>query len=324
MWDLLTYGFYVIPNILVCVEHYSTKKSALNTSCKKKFCAQFHIAYIHDMTTLHTFGCSITQGHALPDVIRRLTDAEIAALGRPQHWSDEHILAPSQYAWPQLLGNALGIPVQNHARRGACFQQIAGQCAVAAPSIEPDDLVIVMWTYLDRVSLQWPARTAVPLSHLVDTGVWRTYIRPGFNKLFGLSVSDRSNHDIDERIYTYIHNSSRYTFDPLGIYDRYHNSLVLQTMCDGFLKARGARVIHLSVEPESYLQQLDAARQKLDKTLQEPYVIPNPTEWYNLSVDHDGQSVIHDPSIPTAGQDLHPSVQHHQNFARYVLEQHLT
>jgi hypothetical protein len=275
------------------------------------------------MRTLHTFGCSITQGHALPDVVRPpLSDAELAELGRPGHWSDEHILAPSQYAWPQVVGDKLGIAVQNHARRGACFQQIARQCAVAAPSIVPGDVVIVMWTYLSRVSLQWPARTSVPLTHLVDTGFWRTYVKPGFNKLFGLSVSDRSTDDIDERIYTYIHNSSRYTFDPLGVYDRYHNSLVLQTMCDGFLRSRGAEVIHMSVEPESYLAQLEVARSNLDESLRAPYVIPDPAEWYNITVDHDSCRIIHDPSLPTAGSDHHPSVLHHANFAQHVLRQH--
>jgi hypothetical protein len=276
------------------------------------------------MTTLHTFGCSITQGHALPDVIRTPLESEelAASKGRPEHWSDSHILAPSRYAWPQLLADRLGISVVNHARRGACFQQIARQCAVAAPLIKPDDLVIVMWTYMSRVSLQWPARTSVPLSHLVDTGIWRTYVRPGFNKLFGLSASNRTNSDTDEQIYTYIHNSSRYTYNPLGIYDRCHNSLVLQTMCDGFLRATGARVIHLSVEPESYLAQLENARSNLDETLQEHDVIPNPATWYNLAVDHDGYRVIHDPSIPTAGDDLHPSVKHHRNFADYVWKQH--
>jgi len=275
------------------------------------------------MTTLHTFGCSITQGHALPDVIRPdLTDLEIAALGRPVHWSDSHILAPSGYAWPAVVAAELGIPVVNHARRGACFQQIARQCAVAAGSIQAGDLVIVMWTYLSRVSLQWPARTSVPLTHLVDTGFWHTYVKPGFNKLFGLSVSDRSNKDMDERIYTYIHNSSRYTFDPLGIYDRYHNCLVLQTMCDGFLQARGAEVIHLSVEPQPYLTQLEVARSELDPSLQSPWVIPDPASWYNLDVDHHSCRIIHDPSLPTAGSDHHPSVAHHRNFALHLLNQH--
>ena len=276
------------------------------------------------MTTLHTFGCSITQGHALPDVIRPdLTEVEIAALGRPVHWSDSHILAPSSYAWPAVVAAELGIPVVNHARRGACFQQISRQCAVAAPTIAPGDVVIVMWTYLSRVSLQWPARTSVPLTHLVDTGFWRTRILPGFNKLFGLSISDRSSHDIDERIYTYIHNSSRYTFDPLGIYDRYHNSLVMQTMTAGFLQNTGARVIHLSVEPEPYLAQLDHARSQLDESLQSPWVIPDPKTWYKLSVDHDSCKIIHDPRLPTAGSDHHPSVEHHRNFALHLLNQHL-
>lgn len=275
------------------------------------------------MTTLHTFGCSITQGHALPDVIRPdLTDDEIAALGRPVHWSDSHILAPSKHAWPQLLGDRLGIPVVNHARRGACFQQISRQCAVAAPSIHTGDLVIVMWTYLSRVSLQWPGRTSVPLTHLVDPSFWRTYVKPGFNKLFGLSLSDRSTTDIDERIYTYIHNSSRYTFDPMGIYDRYHNMLVLQTMCDGFLRNTGARVIHLSVEPEPYLAQLEEARSQLDPSLREPWVIPDPQTWYRLSVDHDSCRIIHDPALPTAGSDHHPGLEHHRRFAQQLLTEH--
>jgi hypothetical protein len=275
------------------------------------------------MKKLHTFGCSITQGHALPDVVRPpLTTAELATLGRESHWSDEHILKPSAYAWPALLADKLGIAVENHARRGACFQQIARQCAVAADRIQPGDQVVVMWTYMSRVSLQWPARTSVPLTHLVDTSFWRTKVLPGFNKLFGLSLSPASTHDIDDRIYTYIHNSSRYTFDPMGVYDRYYNSLVLQAMTDGFLRATGADVIHLSVEPESYLEQLETARQQLDVSLKTPYTIPNPTEWHKMAVDHVSCRVIHDPNIPTAGSDHHPSVLHHSNFAEQVYTQH--
>lgn len=282
------------------------------------------------MKTLHAFGCSITQGFALPDVVRpALTDAEIQALDRPQHWSDQHILAPSDYAWPKLLALKLGTSVSNHARRGACFQQIARQCAVAAPTINPGDTVVVMWTYLSRLSMQWPARTSVPLTHLVDTAKsWRTRILPGFNKMFGLSLSLASAKgtsivsDVDDRMYNYIHNSTQYTFDPLGMYDRYHNSLVLQSMTDGFLRSTGATVIHLSVEPEPYLTQLERAALDLDPSLQAPWVIPNPSQWYTLAVDHHSCRVIHDPSIPTAGHDQHPSVLHHHNFADQVWRQH--
>ena len=278
------------------------------------------------MTTLHTFGCSITQGHALPDVVRPpLSEEEQAQLGRPSHWSDEHILAPSQYAWPQVLGDKLGLPVINHGRRGACFQQIARQCLVAGPTIKADDTVIVMWTYFSRLSIQWPSRTAVPLTHLPDKeNNFLTRILPGFNKLFGLSRLENTDakDDAEAKISWYIQSSLPFTFDPLIMYDRFHNSLVLQTMVDGFLRSTGANVIHLSVEHEPYINQLERARQLLDPSLQSPYVIPNPNDWYTLSIDHDSCKIIHDPSIPTTGSDWHPSVQHHANFANHIYDKY--
>ena len=279
------------------------------------------------MTTLHTFGCSITQGFALQDVVQPITDSqgrpltnqEILALGKAFNWEDIHLYSPSQYAWPKILADLLGVPVENSARRGACFQQIARQCAVAAPNIRPGDTVIVMWTYLSRLSLQWPSRTTVPFCNIVDTHWnWRTVIL-GFNKFFGLSHSATSTEDNDKRLQQYIKNSTQFTYlDPKGVYNRYYNSLVLQTMTDGFLRATGARVIHLSVEPESYTQQLEHARQELDPSLRSPYVIPDPADWYTLDVDHDSCRVIHDPSIPPAENDMHPSALHHSNFALHI------
>lgn len=282
------------------------------------------------MKKLHAFGCSITQGFALPDTLRPpLSDAEMAALDRPAHWMDEHILRPSDHAWPAVLANMLGMPVVNHARRGSCFQQIARQCAVASPEIMPDDIVIVMWTYLGRVSMQWPARTSVPLHHYIDAKEsWSTRLWPGFNKLFGLSPSTASAmgssivSPVDDQLYTYIHNSIQYTFNPLGVYDRYHNNLLLQTMTDGFLKSKAARVIHLSVETDPYIDQLERAAKDLDPSLQEPWEIPNPRTWYNLPVDHKSCEVILDPSIPPAENDMHPSVKHHENFARHIRDQY--
>lgn len=278
------------------------------------------------MATLHTFGCSITQGHALPDVVRPpLTEEEQASLGRPANWFDEHILAPSKFAWPQVLADKLGLPVVNHGRRGACFQQIARQCLVAGPSIKPGDTVVVMWTYFSRLSIQWPARTAVPLTHLPDKeNNFITRILPGFNKFFGLSrledvnVQDNAEAEID----WYMRSAIKYTFDPLIMYDRYHNNLVLQMMVDGFLRATGAKVIHLSVEYEPYMNQLERAKQRLEPSLQSPYVIPNPNDWYTLPVDHDSCKVIHDPSLPTTGSDHHPGIEAHSNFANHIYNKH--
>jgi len=283
------------------------------------------------MTTLHTFGCSITQGFALQDVVKPVCDSlgqplsneQIQQQGLVVRWEDIHLYEPSRYAWPQVLADRLNIPVINHARRGSCFQQIARQCAAAR--IQSDDWVIVMWTYLSRISFQWPARTSVPLANIVDTKTWSTRILPQFNRFFGLSDSDATTTQADQRIYDYIHRTAAQTYlDPMGIYDQYYRNLVLQTMTAGFLQSTGARVIHLSVEPESYVDQLELARRELDPSLREPYRIPDPKNWYDLSVDHDICRVIHDPTIPPADNDMHPSILHHEHFADAVLQKYFS
>jgi hypothetical protein len=280
------------------------------------------------MTTLHTFGCSISQGFALPDTVkpaldstgRLLTNEEV--IDRGIHWSEIHLYQPSDYAWPAVLGRQLGIPVVNHARRGACFQQIARQCAVAFPTIKPQDTVIVMWTFLSRISLQWPARTAVPFSSMVNANWgWKTVIA-GFNKFFGLSDLKNTDSKENQQIQQYIHDTVVQQLDPMGVYNRYYNNLVLQTVTDGLLRSTGARVIHLSVELEPVLEQLQQAQRELTASLREPYWIPDPETWYQLQVDYDSCYVIHDPDIPPAENDTHPSVLHHSNFAQHLYQQY--
>ena len=284
------------------------------------------------MPTLHTFGCSITQGFALPDVVNPVidpetnlpyTNEEINRLGLTFDWNQIHLYQPSNYAWPKVLADYLDMPLVNYARRGACFQQIARQCAVAAKDIHPGDTVIVMWTYLSRLSLQWPARTSVPFANIAhpDWG-WRTVIL-GFNKFFGLEQSNKSTKDIEEKIQNYIHDSTKNTYlNPMGVYNRYYNNMVLQQMTDGFLRATGARVIHLSVETQPVTEQLEFARNDLDETLKTPYVIPNPNDWYSLEVDYNSCFKLHDPSIPPAENDMHPSVTHHSNFGEHIYKKY--
>jgi hypothetical protein len=104
----------------------------------------------------------------------------------------------------------------------------------------------------------------------------------------------------------------------MGLFDSCYNRLILAETVDGLLAATGARVIHLSVEITPYLQQLEEARSLLDPTLREPWVIPDPSTWYQLAVDHHSCHVIHDASIPPAKNDMHPSVEHHRNFAEHI------
>jgi len=282
---------------------------------------------------LHTFGCSITQGFALPDVVKPILDSKGNPLPDRQvknridsgeiAWTDIHLYEPSKHAWPQVLANKLGVPVINHARRGACFKQIARQCAVGAKDIQPNDTVIVMWTYLSRLSLQWPSRTSVPFCNIADSNWgWKTVIL-GFNKLFGLEPSDKSDDYTEKEIQEYIEKSTKDTYlDPKGVFDRYYNNLILQQITDGYLRATGARVIHLSVETEPVLEQLESARNDLDSSLGATYNIPDPDDWYNLNVDYNSSFVILDPSIPPAENDMHPSVTHHKNFAEHLYKQY--
>lgn len=280
--------------------------------------------------TLHTFGCSITQGHALPDIVNPIvnpdtgnpyTEQEIKKKKIKINWEDIHLYQPSDYAWPKVLADKLDMNIINYARRGACFNQIARQCVDNVKHIRPGDTVIVMWTYLIRLSLQWPAKTSVPLCNAVDSNDdFKSFVLPGFNNLFGLS---NSNENSDQEIYRYIENyTNQFYLHPLGLYDQYYNKMVLQQMSDGFLKQTGARVIHLSVESQSCIEQLEEVRELLDQTVGHPYNIPNPNDWYTLQVDHDSCRVIHDPSIPPAENDMHPSVTHHRNFANHIYKKY--
>lgn len=283
------------------------------------------------MQTLHTFGCSVTQGMALPDVVKHLSDQEITALGREPAWSDAHIPTPSKYAWPNMLAALLGTTVQNHAVRGACWQQIARQCAVAASTIKPGDTVVVMWTFFSRFSIQWPSMISSPYVATVFShspiGATPTYQTVSFkdsgylhrNHNAGLDGADDPAHEKYKSLQKWIQHASKTVYtDPKHLYDRYYNNLVLQQMTHGFLRSTGARILHLSVETESGRSQLEAARRDLEKNLQLPQHIPHINSWYTVPVDHICCYAIWNENIPLAGDDLHPSVQHHENFAEQV------
>jgi hypothetical protein len=281
------------------------------------------------MNTLHTFGCSITQGFALPDVVKPITNEdgipytpeELDDLGINVNWEDIHVYAPSKFAWPQLLADKLGVSVNNYARRGACFNQIARQCAIGVKDIKPNDTVIVMWTYFTRISLQWPARTSVPLCHVIDPSWGLQSVIKGFNKFFGLSSSNYDTVDKDKEITKWIEKSTKETFlHPLGEFDRLYNYIVLQQMTDGFLKATGAKVLHFSVDTVPILDQFKRAEQQLPRSLRE-YNIPNPRDFYDIEVDYTCCHLLHDPRIPPAENDMHPSMQHHTNFATCLHEE---
>ncbi len=83
---------------------------------------------------LVTFGCSNTYGQGLEDC----------------YWEDNESFkyGPSQYAWPQLVANRLGIECCNESIPGASNKLIMHQI-ISFPLL-PTDTVVVMWSFQDR------------------------------------------------------------------------------------------------------------------------------------------------------------------------------
>ena len=144
------------------------------------------------MKTLHTFGCSITQGYALPDVVNPVlnddgkpyTQQEINDKKIKINWEDIHILKPSDHAWPKVLADKLNVPVINP-RRGACFPDSKTVCS-RAKDIQPSDTVIVMWTYLSHYRYNGLLESLLFVTLLIQLG-WKTVIL-GFNRFLVCSV----------------------------------------------------------------------------------------------------------------------------------------
>lgn len=65
------------------------------------------------------------------------------------HWLDDNDQYPSKSAWPQLLGNKLGIQVINKSIPGYSNIQILRDI-LTFNDFQPDDIVIVGWTYALR------------------------------------------------------------------------------------------------------------------------------------------------------------------------------
>ncbi len=81
------------------------------------------------MANLVTFGCSITYGQSLKD-------------NHPNNKS------PSKFAWPQVLGKLVDMPVVNKAQMGCSNKEISH--FVLNYDFNKDDIVIIAWTNKDR------------------------------------------------------------------------------------------------------------------------------------------------------------------------------
>jgi hypothetical protein len=93
------------------------------------------------MSRLITFGDSYTYGHGLADC--HIPIKKVAFLTTEKNWAGP---VPSKFAWPQVLGDMMGLEVVNKSAPGNSNIQILRDI-LSFENFLPSDLVIIGWTY---------------------------------------------------------------------------------------------------------------------------------------------------------------------------------
>jgi hypothetical protein len=92
------------------------------------------------MSKLITFGCSLTEGAALPDIWVKDEHGEYYTSG------------PSKFAWPAVLGSKLNLQVDNKGRSGSSNKLIWLE-ALAYKDYSPSDVVVFLWSHMPRYTI---------------------------------------------------------------------------------------------------------------------------------------------------------------------------
>jgi len=159
------------------------------------------------------FGCSETFGHGLEDCYVKKDGF---------YESGEE---PSKFAYPQLIGDAVGKEVINLSRPGASNKHILRQIKLNQSEINKDDIVIIHWTYIERHAVF--VNDEKDNLNLSTVKIGRL---PNFGPGPGTSISDK----ISKQYYKYIHRDS----DAIIVARWYMNYAHLT------LKAQGVKSIH--------------------------------------------------------------------------------
>tara|TARA_B110000046_G_scaffold64379_1_gene71871 strand:+ start:25926 stop:26579 length:654 start_codon:yes stop_codon:yes gene_type:complete len=125
---------------------------------------------------LVAFGCSLTFGESLDDI-----------------YPDNN--TPSKLAWPQVLGDLAGIPVDNQANPGASNKEIAHQ--ILNYNFDPTDIVVVCWSFSDRFCIIREDKD------LLRLGIW--HVNP---KYFSLKEKERESQQVSTAFFTHMHDEN--------------------------------------------------------------------------------------------------------------------
>jgi hypothetical protein len=140
------------------------------------------------MSRLITFGDSFTYGHGL-------VDCHIPENNYPG-------TTPSKFAWPQLLGDMLGIEVINRSKCGASNMQILKEI-LTFENFLTTDVVIVGWTFNIRDCIF--NKSIFGVESELRVSAWHKD-----NKLVEKYFSVHNNHDLAVRTGIYIHHAESY------------------------------------------------------------------------------------------------------------------
>jgi hypothetical protein len=140
------------------------------------------------MSRLITFGDSFTYGHGL-------VDCHVPE----KNWQGP---IPSKFAWPQVLGDMLGIEVINKSICGSSNIQILKEI-LTFNSFEKTDIVIVGWTFNLRDCIF--NKNILGVESELRVSAWHKD-----NKLVEKYFSVHNNHDLSVRTGLYIHHAESY------------------------------------------------------------------------------------------------------------------
>ena len=153
------------------------------------------------MKKLVSFGCSFTYGHGLQDCV--------TSGGRPGE-------QPSQFAWPSMLANRLGMTIDNKAGPGCSNLEIL--LRVIKYQFDPSDTVVIMWSFIER-----------------------DFIFKKYGNIEGTKLGHWEKKDI------FKHWALTHDIEDMGT-----RSWFYMQHADLYIKSQGARCLHFVMKPAEY------------------------------------------------------------------------
>lgn len=132
---------------------------------------------------LVTFGCSNTYGSFLPGWM--INQAK-----------------PSKYAWPAVLSNKLGIECVNKSISGASNKLISH--VIHDTILYPTDIVVILWTYVDRWSIIKSATSNnetldLTAKHKLSCSHIAAWSQDKLSKYYYKHIYDETDHILDTK-----------------------------------------------------------------------------------------------------------------------------